>query len=355
MSTFSEFRQAWPRPSRPLPIVMVGTGGIVEHAHLPTYRRLGFEVKGVYDLDAQRSADVAERFAVNKVYASLDEAAGEREVIFDLAVPAAAIASVLEKLPERAAVLIQKPLGENLEQARAIAGLCRDKSLVAAVNFQLRYSPNILALTDVLERGLLGEPIDLEVRINTETPWQRWEFLRGIARLELLYHSIHYLDLVRALLGEPRGVLCRALGDPALIEYAETRSATILDYGARCRVLVSANHGHRYGSRHAMSALKLEGTRGAAVAELGVNLDYPEGRPDTLELALGGEPTWQTIPLRGSWFIEAFEGPMSNLQRFVLGEDSKLCTSVDDALKTMAVVEACYLSTNAPATPILEV
>ena len=55
--------------------------------------------------------------------------------------------------------------------------------------------------------------------------------------------------------------------------------------------------------------------------------------------------------LRGSWFIEAFEGPMSNLQRFVAGEDAALVSPVDDAIKTMALVEACYLSSASGGTP----
>ena len=58
------------------------------------------------------------------------------------------------------------------------------------------------------------------------------------------------------------------------------------------------------------------------------------------------------MPLRGSWFTEAFEGPMSNLQRFVAGEDTTLVGPVDDAIKTMALVEACYESSARGGTPI---
>ena len=43
---------------------------------------------------------------------------------------------------------------------------------------------------------------------------------------------------------------------------------------------------------------------------------------------------------------------MSNLQRFVAGEDSMLVGSVDDAIKTMALVEACYESSGHGATPV---
>jgi len=69
-----------------------------------------------------------------------------------------------------------------------------------------------------------------------------------------------------------------------------------------------------------------------------------------MEVARGGE--WTNVPLRGSWFTSAFEGPMSNLQRFVAGEDRALVSSVEDAIRTMAVVEACYTSSATGATPI---
>jgi hypothetical protein len=52
--------QRWPTPSRPRPIVVIGAGAIVEQAHLPAYRRLGFEVAGFHDLDPARSAALAQ-------------------------------------------------------------------------------------------------------------------------------------------------------------------------------------------------------------------------------------------------------------------------------------------------------
>ena len=100
-----------------------------------------------------------------------------------------------------------------------------------------------------------------------------------------------------------------------------------------------------------MSQIKVEGTEGAAIAKMGVNLNYPDGEPDELTIVTGrGE--WEFVPLRGSWFLEAFEGPMSNVQRFTAGDDAALVSSVDDALRTMAVVEACYESSAHGATPI---
>jgi predicted dehydrogenase len=110
-------------------------------------------------------------------------------------------------------------------------------------------------------------------------------------------------------------------------------------------------HSHVAPHGHAMSQLQVTGARGAAVVKLGVNLRYPRGEPDELALWRGLGP-WRRVRLRGSWFPDAFHGPMRNLQRYAAGEDDVLVTRVDDALCTMALVEACYRSSAAPRTPI---
>ena len=140
------------------------------------------------------------------------------------------------------------------------------------------------------------------------------------------------------------------MAHPALPQLRDTRSSIMLDYGDRLRCSLVLNHTHRAGPKHRASQIMVEGLDGAGRLTWGVNLDYPAGPTDTMEIAGGGE--WREVPLRGSWFIEAFEGPMSNLQRFVAGEDAALVGGVDDAIKTMAVVEACYKSSASGGTPV---
>ena len=347
----THLRQAWGVPSRPRPIVIVGAGGIVRTAHLPVYQRLTFPVAGIFDIKPEVSRETARRFDVPTVFSSLAEAAASPDAIFDVAVPGDQIAGVLEELPRGSAVLIQKPMGEDLPAARLIVKICRDRGLVAAMNFQLRFSPNMLALHDLIRAGQLGEIVDIEVRLVVKQPWHLWAFLERAPRLEILYHSIHYLDMIRALAGEPRGVYCRAVAHPSIPEFHDTRSSIILDYGDSLRCSLLLNHTHQHSAAHSASFLKVEGTRGAAQVTMGVNIDYPNGPRDRLEVALN-QGDWQNIDLRGSWFIEAFEGPMSNLQRFVAGEDEALVSPVDDAIKTMALVEACYQSSAAGGMPI---
>jgi predicted dehydrogenase len=346
-----DLRQAWPVPSRPRPIVVIGAGAIVRTSHLPAYRRLNLPVAGLFDVAPDAARETARLFGVPRVFADLESAAGTPDAVFDLAVPGHQILRTLEALPAGAPVLIQKPMGEDLAAARAILQLCQSRRLVAAMNFQLRFSPNMIALRDLIERGALGEPTDIEVRIVVRQPWENWSFLRGTPRLEVLYHSIHYLDSIRLIAGEPLGVYCRGVEHPNLPDFRDSRSSIILDYGDRLRCSLMLNHTHAHDRRHRMSMFKVEGTRGSAVLTMGVNLEYPDGGPDRMEVSLDGGP-WDELALRGSWFTEAFEGPMSNLQRVVSGEDAALVSPVADAAKTMALVEACYRSSAAGGTPI---
>lgn len=353
----SSVRQSPELPARPRPIVSIGAGAIVREAHAPAYRMSGFTLSSVYDLDRDRAERLAREFDIPKLCGSLAEAVASAPegAVFDLALPAAAVAEVLSALPDGATVLIQKPMGENLDDARRLLAICEDKRLLAAVNFQLRFAPCLLGARDLVERGAIGELHDVEVRVTCDMPWQLWSFLFGIPRMEIVYHSIHYVDLVRSFLGEPLGVYAKTVKHPKQMQLASTRTAIAFDYGNVKRANVSANHGHSFGLEHQESYVKLEGTQGAIVARLGVNLDYPRGLPDKLEYCLlreGLAPSWQELPLIGNWFPRAFVGTMSSLMRHANHETSELPTSVTDAFKTMAVVEACYQSSDRGGTPI---
>lgn len=342
--------QSWPAPARPRPIVTIGAGSIVADAHFPAWRKAGYEIAGVFDLDTERARSVAGKYGV-RVFASLDEALAVENALFDLATPPAAHASVLRRLPLGAPVLIQKPMGSDLDHATEILKICRGRELVAAVNFQLRFAPMMLAVRDAVAKGLLGQLVDVEVHLAIDTPWRLFAFLKGLPRVEIAVHSIHYLDLIRGFLGDPVGVHAKTLGHPSS-DMAQTRTTAILDYGDEVRCALSINHNHAFGRKFQGAEFRFDGTEGAAIVKLGVLLDYPRGEPDELWIKAKGEPDWVQVPLQGGWFPDAFVGRMANLQRFVAGEDAELIASVEDAWATMALVEAMFESSARPATPL---
>ncbi|WP_217351190.1 Gfo/Idh/MocA family protein [Thalassospira marina] len=347
----ASLQQFWPMPANPRPIMTIGAGSIVTDAHFPAYQKAGFPLAGIYDPNQEKAQQVAKDWNI-PAFATLQDAvnaAQKANAVFDLATPPAAHCEVLSALPDTAAALIQKPMGRDRDDASAILDICQRKNLTAAVNFQLRFAPMMLALKDAIAKGWLGDVIDFDGWLALDTPWQLWAFLKGLPRIEISMHSIHYLDLIRHILGEPSGIHAKTLGHPAH-DVAQTRTSAMLDYNTNTRCNLSINHDHRFGRRHQACEFRICGTRGAAYVQLGVNLNYPDGEPDILEIYPAGGDAWVNVPLRGSWFPDAFASRMANLQRFGTGEDETLISSVSDAWHTMALVEAAYESSALPAT-----
>lgn len=345
-----------PRPKQVRPILVIGAGGIVRAAHLPAYEKAGFPVIGITDGVSGKAAELAAERGIANSFDSLTDAIrfAPADVVFDVAVPASQLLRILPQLPDKAVVLMQKPMGESIEEALQIRALCRSKELVAAVNFSLRYSPNNLAVAEFAARGLLGEIHDIEVQTTTYTPWHLWNFLATTPRLEILYHSIHYFDLVRSWLGNPQSVYAKTVRSPHSNNLAPTKTIAILDYGDAKRVFVAANHSHNFGPHHQHSFVQWEGIKAAARITMGVNIDYPTGKPDELEFAERGssDSQWQSLPVSGNNFPDAFMGTMGALQTFAEGSTSILPSSFEDAFQTMALVEALYRSSERGGEPL---
>ena len=332
-----------------IPIYIIGAGGIVNDAHLPAYQLAGYMVAGIYDIEYAKAQATASRFGIPVVYKELSaiiEAAGDQG-IFDIAIPGDQLPALLRLLPVQARVLMQKPMGVDYAQATEILTISREKRLTAAVNFQLRYAPFITAARKLIDEGIIGELCDVEVNVNVFMPWHLWTFLYQSPRVEILYHSIHYIDLVRTLLGNPEAVFAKTVKHPLMKELASVRSNIILDYGDMLRANILTNHCHIYGQQHQHSWIKLEGTKGAIRIHMGLLMNYPVGEADKFEYTVlkDGKPgDWQTVPLEGTWFPHAFAGSMQQVMNVANGITAKPNNSVEDCIHTMACVEAAYLS-----------
>src|SRR3546814_9815565 len=82
------------------------------------------------------------------------------------------------------------------------------------------------AVADAIARGQPGELVEIEVHLNLVTPWLLFPHLIPNPRVEIVSHSIHYLDTIRALAGDPKGVFARSYAHPSsrLSDTRTTRS-----------------------------------------------------------------------------------------------------------------------------------
>jgi predicted dehydrogenase len=332
-------------PDSKLPVAVIGAGSIVDAAHLPTYRALGIEIAGIFDLDAARARAVAARHGIDRVYGTLDEALEDQRAGFvDIAVvPWAQPEIVTAALTNGKHVLCQKPLALSVAEAQALAAAADASDRCVVVNQQLRYDEGIAVMRSMLQRGWIGEPTTLTFSVDIATDWSSWQWLVDSERLDLLYHSIHYLDAVRSLLGEPDVVFCTLSRTPGQLATGETRSISTLIFPGGVRALVHVNHENRSGDPSA--TFRLDGSDGSIVGSLGLLLDYPHGRPDTLAVRSLALPTdgWLNYPITERWLPNAFAGPVAALLQWASG-GAAAPTNAADNVRTVQLVNALYRS-----------
>lgn len=118
---------------------------------------------------------------------------------------------------------------------------------------------------------------------------------------------------------------------------------TTLLYADGRRAHINVNHENIVGDYEAR--FRIDGSAGSVRGTVGLLYDYPDGRPDTVEVNSSVLPTdgWLPYPVTSRWIPDAFAGPMrALLAEVAVGTPAP--TTGADALQTLRVVEACYAS-----------
>lgn len=336
-------------------IGIVGAGEIVDACHLPAYRMAGLRVAGIVDLNRERAQALADKYDIPKVYGSLDELLSDPGVrVVDLAVPAKAQPAIAEQAAAAGKhLLCQKPLAESYPEAVRIAEAAERYGVKAAVNQQMRWSPGIRASRTIISRGWLGEPLQATISVNVNQDFANWGWLRDMPTLEFMYHSIHYIDAIRFLFGDPEYVYADGSRFPGQRTIGETRTLLHIKYPGEARALIHDNHNNIASDDDWSATYRFEGTEGIIKGTNGSLYNYPVGREDTLSFySKAIHPDYWFQPrLHGKWFPHAFMGTMGELMRAV-EENREPENSVRDNLKTLQMVFGAYLSMaeNRPVT-----
>jgi predicted dehydrogenase len=327
----------------------IGAGFIMRDVHLASYRSAGFNPIALASRTPEHARQAAELRGVPRVHDTWKKLIADPEVeILDIAFPPDQQLEIIREAVKQKhikGILAQKPLAMNYRQAKEAVDACGTAGVKLAVNSNMRYDQSMRALKTVLQRGYLGEPVLGTIEMRAIPHWQ--QFLESYDRLTLLNMSIHHIDIFRYLFGDPERVMASVRTDPRtkfphtdgivmyIFEYANGMRAMSLDD-------VWAWPGEGTG-KDIYIRWRVEGTEGMAKGTIGWPF-YPVPTPSTIDFTTRGRPGYWFLPRWNTvWFPDAFAGTMAQLLCAV--EDNTV-PEIDgaDNLKTMAAVDACYLS-----------
>jgi predicted dehydrogenase len=323
-------------------IAHVGCGGIVQYAHIPAYRKSGFRTVAAYDINRANAEKVAAETGA-KLYENLDDLLADPAVeIVDIAVPPQEQIGIVEKAAAaKKHMLCQKPLAVDFNDALHIVALAKEAGVKQALQQQMRWDAGIAASKLMILQGMIGQPTDAQIQVSCETPWHMWPWLASSPILEVMFHSIHYIDSLRFLFGEPEWVTSRHTRYPLQGNVkGESKTVTVFDYADGLQILIAANHYNLHGETYAV--FRFIGTEGAIEGTIGTMYNYPYGRPDTLVYRQRGKDDVD-LPLDEMWIPDAFAGPMASLMEAIETDGVPITDSADN-LNTLRIIHAEYLS-----------
>ena len=207
---------------------LIGVGHMGQyHVNVATGLTGEYHVVGVYDADAARTKEIADRFSTN-AYTDLDRLIEESDAIA-IAVPTVLHYEIAKKALEKGKhVLVEKPITETVAQARELVELAEKKGLILQVGHVERFNGAVMELKKVVDHPVLVESRRL-------APFNPRIGDVGVA-LDLL---IHDLDIILNLIGkELKGVFAR--GKKVFSKHEDVASATLQFEGGAVASLVAS-------------------------------------------------------------------------------------------------------------------
>jgi predicted dehydrogenase len=348
MAQAAEFEPNVKVRNREFKIGCIGAGMIMAECHLAAYREAGFPVVAIASRTKANARKVAERWDIPTVHDTPEKLIEDSQVeLIDLAFPPDQQPALIRhalKQPHVKAILAQKPLALSLGEAIKLRDEAKAAGKILSVNQNMRYDQSMRVLKQIIEQGALGEIVFAQIDMHAIPHWQ--SFLEDYDRLTLANMSVHHLDALRFLFGDPDEITTLTRKDPRTrFDHSDGITISTMKFpsGVMAVSLEDVWSGPRQDDYKDDQHItwRVEGTEGVARGTIG----WPTGAASTLSYAsartTGGEwmtPSWDTM-----WFPHAFIGVMEQLQHAV-ATGTPPALSVADNVKTMALVEAGYRS-----------
>lgn len=158
--------------------------------HIECAQRIdGFSLKGIYDIDSERSLQITEQYNVNN-YDDADELINSVDAVCIVTPTSTHYEIAIRAISAGKHVFIEKPLTDHPETSRKLANLLEEKKLIGRVGHVERYNPSFIAA----QQFGLDQPVFIEAhRLAPFNP-------RGMDVPVVMDLMIHDIDLVLSMI-----------------------------------------------------------------------------------------------------------------------------------------------------------
>lgn len=254
-------------------VAVAGTG-YFSRFHYEAWSRLDdARLVGAASLDPAGLAEIRECFGIDDLFDDVGAMLDETEPdLLDIAAPPNAHPDLLEAAALRGVnVICQKPVGGDLETAKAMVDRAETSGIVFAVHENFRFQPWYREAKRVMDSGKLGEVTNVSFRLRpgdgqgARAYLDRQPYFQTMTRFLVHETAIHLVDSFRYLMGEVTGVFAHlrrlnpsiAGEDAGYLVFTFKSGASGLFDGNRLISFPAAN------PRLTMGELLLEGTAGS--------------------------------------------------------------------------------------------
>jgi UDP-N-acetylglucosamine 3-dehydrogenase len=185
---------------------VVGGGAVLERYHIPAINAVPEVVRSiVIDVDGERAKRVASRYSFPRSSTQLADLVRHADIAVVL-VPNGMHAPVSrELLAQGVHVLCEKPMARNVPECLAMIDSARRGNAQLAIGHNRRFQQHIKLAKQLLDKGLIGEIINIQAEEGSTSDWPRSAayfdpaISGGGALLDI---GIHSIDLIRWFAGE---------------------------------------------------------------------------------------------------------------------------------------------------------
>jgi predicted dehydrogenase len=205
-----------------LKVGIVGSG-IIAATHVPYIRKAGGEVVGIADVSMAQANDLADRFAIQRVYRSVPDLldAESPDIVHIVTPPHTHAELAITALERGVHVLVEKPMALAPDEVDAMSAAAKRGGAMLTVDHNRLFDPVMLEARRLVDSGEIGDLVAIEsyqAGLASERAWL--STLPGGGIGDLIPHPL-YLQL--AFLGPVGNIHVAAFGGRDAANPAELR------------------------------------------------------------------------------------------------------------------------------------